>query len=282
MSAEASRAPHSAKGSEAKRKAGVRVSMATKLTLMATAIAMFAVIVVALVSFFSMSEMLAQSTARSLHAEVSRQSDSLAAAIERVRIDAHYISSLEEVEYLARARTDAGSYEDSDVSASQWEERLLPFLSNTLGSRGYRQIQLLDVSNSGRELLRVSRDPQTQKVAVSRYDQWSRELRAQQAATGTRLKRGQVFASPITLHQRGEHDDSTGLPCQWFASPVFLDEGSTIPEALIVVTTFMDPILDNSWDLRSSFDVLLADQTGGYFHHSDSSLEWSYEPVDRG
>ena len=257
-------------------------SLATKLAFVSTSIAMVAIVVVALAIFFSMKGMLEQDAARELNAEVSRQSDNLDAAIDRVRIDTHYISKLESVANLVSARTVGGGQSRPTLVADEWEERLVRELSSTLGSRGYRQVQLLDLGRDGREILGVRINSSTQRVEVTRRSKTDRELNVLCVEAGRSLERGEVYASPITFEQSDAHENSTGIPTQWLAAPIFLTADSAEArgaDALLVVSTFMDPILDSTWNSHTSFDVILADQSGGYFHHPGSSLEWSYEPA---
>ena len=202
-------------------------SLATKLAFAATSIAMVAVVVVALVAFFSMKELLEQDAARELNAEVARQSDDLDAAIERVRIDSHYISKLESVANLVSARAGSRGRARPTPAADEWEERLVRYLSSTLGSRGYRQVQLLDLERGGQELLGVRRNKTTQSVEVSRRSKTGSGLNALHVEAGRSLKRGEVFASPITIEQAGDHEDSTGTPTQWFAAPIYLTADSS-------------------------------------------------------
>lgn len=143
----------------------------------------------------------------------------------------------------------------------------LLFLTLMEANKDYMQIRYIDAH--GQEVLRFDR-----KVSSKAYKVQNLQDKSQRSyfKTASKMKKGNVFISPIDLNIEHEHVETPHKSVVRFSVPLYLNDTFA---GILIINVFMDDVLKNL-TTSTLYDIYLVDENLYYLHHTNSIHDWSF------
>jgi PAS domain S-box-containing protein len=165
--------------------------------------------------------------------------------------------------------------------------------SGVLNSAEYFQIRLIDI-RSGMELVRLEKEKTTEKKALTiKEEELQNKSKQFYVIAGRKLKLGQLYISNLSLNREQGQIEQPIRPTLRIVAPVFLNadmshehqqnhnsnalnKDKKILKGLIVINLDASKLI-HSLDTHEFFDLILANADGEILHHPDENREWHHE-----
>ncbi len=271
-----------------------RKSIARKLILVVTTVAVLSIGLTEWISFRYSQQMIADATTRYMQADVERLEKRLANMISTAKESAQALTRAE----LSRAVLQKYKRGETDRSIEEPRTHLAHLFSGMMVASTYLQIRLIDTSD-GREITRLDASPLPgESSIVYAADQLQYKGDRNYVREGRKLQRGELYISDLNLNRENGKIERPFRPTLRIVAPVFLNEdngnnenmsspmGSAVkpasgktentPDGLIVIN-FDAAQLIQQLLAPSTYTLMITNSSGGLLHHPDESREWDFE-----
>ncbi len=222
---------------------GFELSIAMRLTIIATLATVVAVLTAAWMSFRSSEDLLLRSEVESMENSMERQIERATAAIDLVQQDALFISQSDAVQGIIRARRAGGYDEQANLTEADWRARLASVFAVLIESKGYEQVRLIGLEDGGKEIVRVdASDIGGGKVIIRQQSELQRKGRRDYMKEAAQLSLGQVYVSDITLNRERGVIEQPWRPMQRFSTPIFASDAGQVQQLDKVSTIFVNAV----------------------------------------
>ena len=128
------------------------------------------------------------------------------------------------------------------------------------------------IDKEGQEIVRVDSDGS--QVAVIAAESLENQANADYFQQTQSLSEGEVYVSPLGLHQENEESEPPFEPVILYATPIFDEEEQSF-EGIVVLTIFGKFILDPLKE-STNYTAYLVNKEGFYLEHPDPEQEWGF------
>ena len=208
---------------------------------------------------------------RAIHAEQLR----LNQAIDNLRQDVLFLSSIPPVSGIMRAAPNHGSDSRYGNTGKVWDERLQQIFSAFSAAHpDYYQIRYIGVADGGRELVRVDNRAGKIEITPSTKLQAKGDLDYFKAALG--LREGEVYLSEFNLNRELGVIERPYRPTLRAATPVFTPSGQVF--GMVVINMDVSRLLESATSgLPAGVQVYITNMDGEYLLHPDARRSFSFE-----
>ncbi len=245
----------------------MKFGIGLKLALLLASFGLLAMGIVGYYSYANSRATLLKATQRDLLTATQVLGQNYHASVDEVGNDVLFLANVPATRSALGSGSGVGSRRDLDTLAET-------FMALLRIHPEYFQIRLISTDQHGLELVRVDRDG-SGLTRVEGLDLQEKGHYPYVFKT-TRLKRGEVYLSDITInHELGAH---AGLlkPTLRVAAPVYMELER--PRAIVVINIDLNRMFAKlKADLPASYQVYLANQWGDYLVHPDPSQTFGFD-----
>lgn len=250
----------------------MKFSIAIKFASFAFLVAGVSILFTSVLTYNDASSLMKAHSLQQLAKDLDRQIISFDQKITQMKNDVATIARSESIAGYYRAEEQGGYDELSNMTANLWKERLTLELAGLMRQRPeYIQVRFIGKSNNGKEIVRVDKKNNEQKIIA--------EAALQEKGTSSYvvntllLKSNEQYLSPIELNREYGNIIFPLQPVVRVASPIYFN-GQVLGLMIINADfTILSKLFRNPPDNVKYF---IADSHGDYLLHTNRDREFSY------
>jgi signal transduction histidine kinase/CheY-like chemotaxis protein len=250
----------------------MKFSLAIKFALFAFLVAGISILFTSMLSYNDASSLMKNHSLQQLAKDLDRQIISFNQKLTLMKNDVATIARSESITGYYRAEAHDGYDELRNMTTDLWKERLTLELVGLMRQRPeYIQVRFIGKENNGKEIVRVDKQNNTQKIIEENNLQ---EKGSSSYVTNTLLlQTNEQYLSPIELNREYGNITFPLQPVVRVASPIYF-KGQVL--GLLIINadfTILSELFRNPPDNVKYF---IADNHGDYLLHSNKDREFSY------
>ncbi|ADE11899.1 EAL domain-containing protein [Sideroxydans lithotrophicus] len=243
----------------------MRFGIALKLTAMLAAFCILAIGLTGYYTYHATREILVNKASQDIVLSTRIMGRRFSMAADDVAKDALFFAGMPGIRYVI------GSGRAAEIARQNLAEQFRSMLSE---HPTYYQIRFISAQNNGIELVRVDRDSNGYKIV--RGQDLQEKMQFPYVYESLRLAAGQVHYSNIFINREIGAHVGLNKPTLQVATPVQSADGRTL--GVLVINVDLNRIFALlKADLRSEYQLYLANQAGDFLIHPDNSMTFGFD-----
>lgn len=251
--------------------------IATKVTLLLSAIAVLASATVGVITYTQFSRALVSQELKQLSSLADIKAVRLTAELDALRTDAKFVSRSPVMQRLVRARQSGGIDPVSHEVQQQLVSRASLFCRELMQAKpAYFQVRLIGVADGGREIVRVDREAKGGAIRVVPHDELQQKGEEHYFREAIGLGEGEVYVSDVNLNREHGRVAEPLTPVIRAATPIYGSDGKAV--AILVINRFFEPLADAlRAGMPDDLALLVTNERGDYLIHPEAKMIFGFD-----
>ena len=229
----------------------------------------------AVLSAFNARRQALNDLGRRITAQISLRGTTLDQEIAQLRRNAQFLAQLQSVQELTHAKLNSGAGAPDEASEALWIRQLQHvFVVFASANPEFTEIQFIDATNNGRELVEVQQ--YQNGIVVVPPEQLQEQGSGDSFVSSIKLQPGEVYLSDFNLTKDNSNLQEPVVPTLRVVTPVLGPDGTFF--GLIVDNLNANFLLNQlKADLPRRFQVYLTNSSGDYLLSPDAGKNFTIE-----